>query len=108
MVMEEKSLIELLNAVNDEESFLAFASALAQERSEVEEYEVAHSSDPYLHLQTIRDWQNSTIASFLDGANAWALAMRFGREDPLGKKGQFQENPWKMFANYLFAGKVYE
>ncbi len=78
-------LHEQLDQVNDAESFLAFARALAADRG---------AND---------DWQNTTIEDFLEGAVAWAEDSGFG----VGQ-GMCEANPWGQFAAFLYCGKIYE
>jgi len=49
------------------------------------------------------DWENGTIESFLEAALAWAKASDFGRTTEVHSR-----NPWRLFAQFLLAGKSYE
>ena len=89
-------LIQKLDAVCDEESFVAFVIALAADREEEAAKEKSHQPSIY-------PWQNGTIEAFLDCAAAWAEASKRGL--PYYEKPQ---NPWKRCADILYAGKIYE
>jgi hypothetical protein len=83
---------DLLKKVHDRESFIAFASALAEERSRVEEIE-KKEQNPYSSPQ---GWQNSEISSFLFAA----LCYFESNEEPAPS--------WKMMAEFLYFGKIIE
>ena len=70
-------------SVHDEKSFLVFAKALANDRSD--------------------DWQSTTIAEFLESATRWAEDSEFGE-----RPGPKLVNPWRAFAQFLWAGRSYE
>jgi hypothetical protein len=89
-------LVQKLDAVCDEESFVAFVLALAADRDD--EVAKEKSGQP-----SIYPWQNGTIEMFLECAAAWATASKRGL--PLYQK---PENPWKRCADILYAGKIYE
>ena len=96
------SLVGLLDAVCDRETFLAFVRALAADRlDDVRAHEAAPASP-----DGSGDWQNVTIEDFLESAASWA--------DDVGKTGDeraawFPEAPsWAAFASFLYAGKIYE
>jgi hypothetical protein len=98
---------DLLDAVHDRESFLEFVRALANDRR-VE----ASKESPDEARWDAGPWANATIESFLDAAVAWAEAQpRLGSEDtPMGPRtNEFPEEvSWQSFANFLYAGKIYE
>jgi hypothetical protein len=89
---------ELLDRVTDLQSFLAFVEALAAERREAERMEREQSTR--YQLGGALNWQNCEISSFLEAA-----ARHFEDspdQDP-------EEAPtWKMFAEFLYCGKVIE
>lgn len=89
---------DLLDAVVDRESFVAFVRALATEREEAERMERA---EPVRYqLGGAINWQNGDISSFL-----WASLEYF---EP-GPFHQPEDSPsWKMFAEFLYFGKIYE
>lgn len=82
---------DLLELVNDEQTFLAFARALLADRVD----ELAKRSS--------NGWENGTIEDFLEGAIAWAEASDIGLSQGLNRS-----NPWKRFATFLYCGKIYE
>jgi hypothetical protein len=94
-------LYELVEAVSDEKSFLAFVHALREDRELAAEAEKASPSGVYGPAQ--RGWENTTIESFLEAAHAWAEASEFGARQDLSKA-----SPWKKFAVFLYCGKIYE
>jgi hypothetical protein len=94
-------LHELAESVSDEKSFLAFVDALRKDRELAAVAENASPSgtlDPGQH-----GWENITIESFLEAAQAWAEATEFG-----ATQGWKETSPWKKFALFLYCGKVYE
>lgn len=89
---------DLLEKVVDRESFIAFVKALADERRHAQQIEAA---DPVrFQLGGAFDWQNGDIASFLEAALAYFEE---------GPYHQPETNPsWRMFAEFLYFGKIYE
>ena len=94
-------LYELLDAVKDEATFLAFANALRRDRIDEETAELASPSSPY--GPGANGWENQTIGDFLGGAIAWAESTNVGLT-----QGLDPSNPWKRFADFLYCGKMYE
>ena len=90
-----------LDAVCDEETFLAFVAALAADREDEVAKEKARSSS--LYGPGANGWENGTIEAFLDAAGAWATASKNGLEGYTKP-----DNPWKRCADILYAGKCYE
>jgi hypothetical protein len=90
------SISDLLDLVVDEPSFLRFASALHEERIAVEDS--ASSMDGFQG-----PWANGTIAGFLEAAIAWSDDSGFG-----ARPGPKPDNPWRLFASFLWAGRSYE
>jgi len=82
-------LHDLLDQVNDDQTFLCFARALMADRA-------ATSPDGM-------DWQNNTIEGFLESAIAWAEDSDFGIS-----QGLQPSNSWQQFAVFLYCGKIYE
>ncbi|HCT05655.1 MAG TPA: hypothetical protein DIW86_09865 [Pseudomonas sp.] len=82
-------LHDLLDQVNDPQSFLQFANALMADRAETP--------------PSGEDWQNTTIEGFLESAIAWAQDSDFG-----ARQGISPANPWHQFAVFLYCGKIYE
>lgn len=89
-------LMDLLNSVDDEQSFLRFATALREERVAFENSEI--SMDGFQG-----PWANNTISHFLDGALAWSEDSGFGAHP-----GPKSSNPWQLSAQFLWAGRSYE
>lgn len=94
-------LHDLLESVSDEQSFLAFANALHEDRVIDAAAEKTMPSSPY--GPTRGGWENVTIESFLESACAWAASTGFGDSQNLGGA-----TPWKKFATFLYLGKIYE
>lgn len=94
-------LHEQLEAVNDEQSFLAFVKALQLDRVTAVAEESRVPPSPY--GQDAGSWENVSIESFLESALAWAEASDFG-----ANQGLASTNPWKKFAVFLYCGKIYE
>jgi hypothetical protein len=89
---------ELLDEVRDRGSFIAFVRALAKERQEAEEIERA--SPDRLTLDGAHGWKNPDIASFL------YAALDYFTEKPFFKPEN--EPSWRMFAEFLYRGKILE
>ncbi|MFC3267714.1 hypothetical protein ACFOED_01635 [Vulcaniibacterium thermophilum] len=86
----------MIEQVTDRESFLQFVHALAADREAFEG--TATSVDGFQG-----PWANTSIASFLEAAAAWAEDSAFGaRIDPQPL------NEWQAFAMFLWAGRSYE
>jgi hypothetical protein len=94
-------LHHLLELVEDERSFLAFAEALCEDRKLDAEAERISPSSPY--GPTVRGWENVTVESFLRAAHSWAIDSKFGATQNLGLA-----SPWRKFAAFLYSGKIYE
>jgi hypothetical protein len=90
------ALYQKLEAVKDETSFLAFVEALSAKRAGVESLSVTPDG-----FQA--EWANGTIAQFLEAAVAWAKDSDFG-----GRPGPKPSNVWRLFAQFLWAGRSYE
>jgi len=92
------SLEELLDEVVDRDTFLAFVEALRAEREEAERMELAEP-DRY-RLGGAMNWQNGDISTFLDAA------LNYFEPSP---GHQPEDSPsWRMFAEFLYFGKIYE
>ena len=94
-------LVELLEQVQDEKSFLAFARALAAdfERSAAQERE--RPSPP--HAPAAESSENVRVDSFLAAAVAWA------EDSGMGQRQGLPGGPsWRAFAEFLYCGKIYE
>ena len=88
-----------LGAVCDEETFIAFLTALAADRED----EVAKEKATPSYGPGANGWENGSIEAFLDAAAAWARASKNGLE--FYRK---PDNPWKRCADIIHMGKVYE
>jgi hypothetical protein len=99
--MNSYDLITKLDAVHDEATLIDFIVALASDREDEVQKERSSRSSPYDH--GANGWENGTIEAFLGSASAWAESSKNGM--PLYPK---PTNPWKRFADILYAGKIYE
>lgn len=84
--MEEKTLFQIVNEVEDENSFIAFLEILMRNR-----------------IDKLNEWQNDTIEDFLSASQSWAKASISGLEFYLKS-----DNPWKRCAQIIYMGKIYE
>jgi hypothetical protein len=92
------SAADLLAKVVDRDSFIAFVTALAAERQSAEELE--KDNPERYRWAPARDWNNGTISSFL------YAALAYFRGGPFHKPEEVPS--WKMFAEFLYFGKIYE
>jgi hypothetical protein len=89
---------ELLGEVVDRDSFLAFVQALAADRWEAERMERA---EPVRYqLGGALGWQNGDISAFLEDALQYFEATPLRRPEDVPS--------WRMFAEFLYFGKIYE
>jgi hypothetical protein len=86
------------NNVTDRDSFIEFVKALADEREQAQEIEEAN---PNVYIvDGALDWKNGDIPNFL-----YAALQYFGAR-PLHSP---EDHPsWRMFADFLNYGKIYE
>src|SRR5262245_2911582 len=98
MAIEAHQILEL---VEGPESFLEFVRALVADRTASVATESVSPSSPY--GPEANGWENTTIERFLGAAVAWAEDSRFGESQ--GLQG---ENAWRVFATFLYCGKIYE
>lgn len=98
--MDEK-LQELLELVDNEESFVRFIDGLSQDWYDSEAKEIETPSSPYGRRHN--GWENGTIGSYLESAATWADASKNGLE--FYKK---PDNPWRRAADIIYMGKIYE
>jgi hypothetical protein len=97
--MDRQSPEVLLEAVDSRETFLAFVSALIEDRREADAKE---QSDPQRYRWSgANGWQNGNIAMFLEGALAYV-------QSPNWPERQSEAPSWKDLAKFLFMGKIYE
>lgn len=95
-----KDLDDLVERVNDRESFLLFVKVLIEDRELEVVEEKKNPSSPY--GPGARGWENGSIEQYLDASVAWAEAW-IGGEYELP-----EEASWNSFARFLYAGKYYE
>ena len=89
---------ELLDKVTDRDSFIAFAEALAAERREAQQLE---REEPIRYqLGGALNWQNGDIASFIEAALQCFEDEPYHRPDTVPS--------WRMFAEFLYCGKIIE
>jgi hypothetical protein len=89
---------EHLEAVRDRDTFIAFVDALAAERRRAEQLEAAEPAR--YQLGGALGWQNADIASFLDAALAYFTPKPFHEPETAPS--------WRMFAEFLWCGKIIE
>ncbi len=94
-------LMQIIENVQDEESFICFLHSLMNDRLNELKKEKEFPSSPYGPGAT--GWQNSTIEDFIESAIAWANDTRGNSEHYTGPS-----NPWKRAAQIILAGKTYE
>jgi hypothetical protein len=95
------SLETILESVIDEQSFLRFLQALAEDWNNEQEHELANPSPPY--GPGANGWENGTIGAYLDAAARWGEASVGGLEFY-----EKPDNPWRRSAEILYMGKIYE
>jgi hypothetical protein len=83
--IEKSNLHEKLDQVESRDSFFDFVRALIQDR------------------RNPAGWENDTIEGFLEAALAWAEDSGMGES-----QGLTEDQIWKMFAVFLYCGKIYE
>jgi hypothetical protein len=101
MSQNEDALFQAREAVHDEETFLQFLLALRDDREAAVAQEKVAPSSPF--GPGAGGWENTTIERFLDTAVRWARDSVNG--NPFYKK---PDNPWRRFADILYAAKIYE
>ena len=102
MAKARKDPVELLEKVNDRESFLTFVKALIADRED-EVRKDAKNPDPWLDMGS-NGWQNHSIESYFESAVAWYESTGCGEPDSEDKP----VSPWRHFTYFLYAGKIYE
>ncbi|QEH34918.1 hypothetical protein OJF2_34630 [Aquisphaera giovannonii] len=93
-----KSPEDFLERVTDRDSFIAFVEALAAERADAAEIERANPQ-AYM-VDGAHNWKNGEIEGFL-----WA-ALRYFEPGPYHRPDS--EPGWRMFAEFLWCGKIIE
>lgn len=94
-------LDEYLDRVEDRDSFLTYVKALIRDREDEVAKEAIQPSSPY--GPGANGWENGRIESFLEAAVAWAEDSDFGASQGIAKV-----SPWRLFAEFLYCGKIYE
>ena len=94
--MNDHTVFAALEATQDEASFLRFAETLAAERRQVDA--LRDTADGFRG-----EWANQSISQFLEAAHAWAKTSEFGE-----RPGPKSTNQWRLFADFLYAGRGYE
>ena len=89
---------ELLDQVRDRESFIAFVEALAAEREDAQRIE-RENPQRYM-VDGAHDWKNAEIGEFLYAALDYFDDKPFHQPE--------REPSWKMFAEFLYFGKIIE
>lgn len=97
----KENLTEALLKVEDEDTFIAFVTALAKDKAEETKEEISNPSSPY--ETSTKGWENTKIEDFLESAAEWAKDSQAGLEHY-----QKPENIWRRCADILYAGKIYE
>ena len=96
---EERRPEDLLENVSDRESFIAFVNALASER---ERASLIEKDNPKSYIADgAFNWKNGDIQNFL------YAALEYFEDGPLRQPIPEQPN-WKMFADFLYCGKIIE
>jgi hypothetical protein len=89
---------DLLDQVTDKQTFIRFVQALADERERAQEIENKH---PKVYVvDGALGWKNGDISSFLYAALECFTSQPVSYSD--------QSPSWKMFAEFLYFGKIYE
>ena len=90
---------ELLDAVHDRETFIAFVRCLADERSAAQKIE---ADNPHGHIvDGAMGWANGDIPNFLYGC------LEYFTDGPL-REPPASEPSWRAFADFLYCGKIIE
>ena len=94
----EHSPEELLDLVVDQTSFIRFVEALAEERTEAKAIEAAN---PQRYcVDGAHNWKNAEIDNFLEGC------LDYFTPKPVHTPEQTPS--WRMFAEFLYHGKIIE
>ena len=97
----DDEMMTRLEAVTDANSFLAFVHALVADRESAVQRQKAQPSTPW--GPDAGGWENTRIETYLEAAAAWAEDTDFG-----ASQGLNASNPWRLFAQFLSVGKIYE
>ncbi len=95
------TLIEKLENVVDQSTFLEFVRALIEDWNR-NEAEIERKRNANLFSPSFDDseWESGTIGRYLEAALAWF-------EDK-NQKRPIKNLTWRIFAEFLYAGKIYE
>ncbi|MEO0645329.1 MAG: hypothetical protein AAFZ17_04090 [Cyanobacteria bacterium J06650_10] len=89
----------LLDAVCDRDTFIAFVRCLAEERTKAQQIETTNP-DAYI-VDGALGWANSDIQSYL-----WAC-LEYFEKAPLCDPPAIEPS-WRAFADFLYCGKIIE
>ena len=103
VMSQEDELVEALESVHDEETFLQFLLALRDDREASVAKEKVNPSSPF--GPDAGGWNSTTIELFLNTAVRWARASRKGL--PLADYVP-PSNPWRRCADIFYVAKSYE
>lgn len=88
------NLTDYLENVQDKQTFIEFVNALIEERSRAERIE-QQGIEKY-KSGTALGWHNTNLESFLQSALVWLV------------DSDKDEVSWKLMAEFLYSGKIYE
>lgn len=91
---------ELLERVNDEQSFIGFIESLGADFASERALE---KTNPSSYEAGALGWENGSVDTFLDAAAAWATASNMHSPSNVPVS-----NVWRRCATILLAGKFYE
>lgn len=86
--------IDYLEKVNNRESFILFVKELIKDRESARKIE--SNAPEKNNYSSVSDWENPNVENFLDGAVSWL-------ED-----SERNDISWKLMAEFLYCGKIYE
>jgi len=89
---------ELIDQVNDKESFVKFLDSFISDCQIAEKME--RENPEMYQWGGANNWQNSSISCFLESASVYLM------EGPHRHEGG--DLDWKDMANFLYFGKIYE
>jgi hypothetical protein len=96
---EQRRPEDLLDSVSDRSTFIEFVSSLASERERAAQIE-KDNPNRYI-LDGAINWKNGDIHNFL------FAALEYFDDSPL-REPIPKEPTWKMFADFLYCGKIME
>ncbi len=92
------TLHEMRQGVQDRDTFVAFVQALAEERERAQEIE--HADPQRYQLDGAHGWKNGDISSYL------YACLDYFNTKPFHQPAT--EPSWRMFADFLYFGKIIE